>query len=70
MQIALGFFHIPHDPSQKQRNHTHTALIRVIDDKLFISNVISDVERLIPGVWMSNIEATGNNTFRIIFLSR
>jgi hypothetical protein len=66
----LGFFHIPHELSQKQCSETRTALIRVLDGNLSIHNVISELERLIPGSWIWNVEDTRNNTFKTVFPSK
>jgi hypothetical protein len=48
---GLGFFHIPHDMSAKQRTDVKSALIRVIEGKLVVQDVVSKPERLIPGDW-------------------
>jgi hypothetical protein len=57
--VTLGFFHISHNISKKQRYDSLIALIKVTDRELSI-----------PGVWTWNMEATGNNTFRTIFSSK
>jgi hypothetical protein len=72
---GLGFFHIPYELSQKQRSESRTALIRVLDGNLSIHQVISELERLIRGLWIWNVEDTGNNntgnnTFKTVFPSK
>lgn len=42
-------------------------MIRVTDGTLTIPNVISELERLIPGKWKWHVESGGNNTFRTVF---
>jgi uncharacterized 2Fe-2S/4Fe-4S cluster protein (DUF4445 family) len=46
---GLGFFHIPHETSVKQRTEACTALISVSDGEMSIQSVISELQRLIPG---------------------
>jgi hypothetical protein len=54
---GLGFFHIPHESSAKQRTEARSALISVTDGVLSVENVISELQRLIPGGWVWNVEA-------------
>jgi hypothetical protein len=44
-------------------------LISVSDGELAIQNVISELQRFIPSGWVWNVEAMGNNSFRIVFPS-
>jgi hypothetical protein len=67
---GLGFFHIPHELSQKQRNESRSALIRVLDGDLSIHNVVAELERLIPGPWSWKVEEAGDNTFKTVFPSK
>jgi hypothetical protein len=67
---GLGFFHIQHEISQQQRNEARTALISVVDSSLTAPNVISELERLIPGPWRWNVEEIGNNSFKTVFPSK
>lgn len=67
---GLGFFHIPYIVSQKQRNESKTAMIRVTDGELSIPNVNSELVRLIPEPWTWNVEAIGNNIFKTVFPSK
>jgi hypothetical protein len=46
---GLGFFYIPHDGSVKQRLDARAALIQVIEGNLTVHEVVSELERLIPG---------------------
>jgi hypothetical protein len=66
---GIGFFHIAHDAIHKHKKDDHAALIKITDGVLTIPNVILELERLIPGGWTWNVEATGNNTFKTIFPS-
>jgi hypothetical protein len=67
---GLGFFHITHDPSQKERNDACSALIRVTDGELSAPNVVSELERLIPGGWMWKVEEIDKDNFKIVFPSK
>jgi hypothetical protein len=67
---GLGFFHITHDPSQKERNDARSALIRITDGELSAPNVVSELERLIPGGWMWKVEEIGKDNFKIVFPSK
>jgi hypothetical protein len=67
---GLGFFHIAHDAIHKHKKDDRAALIKITDGVLTIPNVISELERSIPGGWTWNVEATGNNTIKTIFPSR
>jgi hypothetical protein len=42
---GLGFFHVPHEISMRQRNEARTMLIRVFDGYLSVHNVILELER-------------------------
>jgi hypothetical protein len=46
---GLGFFHIPHESSAKQRTEARLAMIRVSDGELSVQNVIAELQRLILG---------------------
>jgi hypothetical protein len=67
---GLGVFHIPHESSIKQRTEARLALINVTNGVLSIQEVIAELQRLIPSSWVWNVEAVGNNGFRIVFPSR
>jgi hypothetical protein len=67
---GLNFFHLPHEISQRKQNEARTALIRVFDENLSVHNVISELERPIPGPWKWNVEENGNNTFKTMFPSQ
>jgi hypothetical protein len=45
-------------------------MIRVSDGVLSVQNVIAELQRLIPGGWVWNVEEVGNNSFRTVFPSR
>lgn len=65
---GLGFYHIPQSVTPQQRSDPRAAVIRVTDGTLTIPNVISELERLIPGKWKWNVESGGNsNTFKTLF---
>jgi hypothetical protein len=63
---GLGFFQIPHTTNHQQKNDPRTAIIQVIDGALIISNMISELERLIPTKWSRKVENIGHNTFRTV----
>jgi hypothetical protein len=67
---GFGFFHVPHEISMRQRNEARTSLIRVFDGYLSVHNVISELERLIPGPWKWTVEENGNNLFKNVFPSQ
>ena len=68
---GLGFYHIPQSVTPQQRSDPRAAVIRVTDGTLTIPNVISELERLIPGKWKWNVESGGNsNTFKTLFPSK
>jgi hypothetical protein len=67
---GLGFFHTPHETSVKQRTEARTALISVSDGEMSIQSIISELQRLIPGGWVWNVEALGPNSFKTVFPSR
>ena len=68
---GLGFYHIPQSVTPQQRSDPRAAVIRVTDGTLIIPNVISELERLIPGKWKWNVESGGNsNTFKTLFPSK
>jgi hypothetical protein len=67
---GLGFFHIAHDASLKHKSVERTTLIKIRDKVLSIPNVISELQRLIPGGWTWSVEATGNNSFKTVFPSK
>jgi hypothetical protein len=46
------------------------VMIRVSDGELLVQNVVAKLQRLIPGGWVCNMEAVGNNSFRTVFASR
>jgi hypothetical protein len=48
---GLGFFFIPRDGSVKNKMDATTALIRVIEGSPVAQEVVSKLERLIPGEW-------------------
>jgi hypothetical protein len=64
---GLGFFFIPQDRSVKQKMDARAALIRVIKGSLAVQEVVSKLERLIPGDWSWKVEDVGHNLFRTIF---
>jgi hypothetical protein len=66
---GMGFFHIPHESSVKQRTEAWTELITVTDGELSVENVISELQRLILGGWVWSVEAVGNNSFHTVFPS-
>jgi hypothetical protein len=67
---GLGCFHITHEASQKQRNDIRIALIKVTDGDFSIPNVITELERLIPGSWNWNVEAWETLLSRLFFPSK
>jgi hypothetical protein len=66
---GLGFFHIPHETSVKQRTKACTALISISDGEMSIHGVISELQWLNPGGWVWNVEALGPNSFKKVFPS-
>jgi hypothetical protein len=67
---GLGFFHIAHDASLKHKSAECITLIKITDGVLSILNVISELQRLIPGGWTWYVKATGNNSFKTVFPSK
>ncbi|TVU43222.1 hypothetical protein EJB05_09669, partial [Eragrostis curvula] len=67
---GLGFFLIPNSVTQALRNDSRNALIRITDGVLTVPDVISELERLIPGRWRWHAEDLGQNTFKTLFPSR
>jgi hypothetical protein len=67
---GLGFFHIPHDVSEKQRIDASLALIRVMEGEIAVQDVISELERLIEGNWSWKVEEGDQNMFRTFFPSK
>jgi hypothetical protein len=63
------FFHIPFESSPRQRSEARTMLISVFDGSLTVPNIISGLERLIPGTWKWNLQENGNNSFKIVMVS-
>jgi hypothetical protein len=66
---GLGFFHIPHESSAKQLTKARSTLISVTDGVLTVENVITELQRLILGGWVWNVEAVGNISFCMVFPS-
>jgi hypothetical protein len=66
----LGFFHIPNDVVAKQRMDARSALIRMVEGTLVAQEVVSELERLIPGDWSWKVEEAGHNLFRTFFPSK
>jgi hypothetical protein len=67
---VLGYFHILYESLQRQRSEACTTLISVFDGNLTVPNVISELERIIPGPWKWNVEENGNNSFKTVFPSK
>jgi hypothetical protein len=67
---GLGFFRIPHKSLAKQCTEAHSALISVTNGVPSNQEVIAKLQWLIPGGWVWNVEAVGNNGFCTVFLSR
>jgi hypothetical protein len=67
---GMGFFHVPFKSSPRQRSEARSALISVFDGSLTVPNIISELERLIPGSWKWNVEEIGNNSFKTILPSK
>lgn len=67
---GLDFFHITHVQSQKERNDARTTLVRVTDGELSVSDVVSELERLIPGGWKWKVEKIGMKNFKTVFPSK
>jgi hypothetical protein len=44
-------------PRRNKRTEARSALISVTDGVLSVENVISELQRLIPGGWVWNVEA-------------
>jgi hypothetical protein len=54
----------------KQHTEARSALISVSDGVLTLQEVTAELQRLIPGGWIWNVEAVGNNGFCTVFPSR
>jgi hypothetical protein len=58
------------------RRDSHTkldaraALIRVTEGKLVVQEVVSELERLIPGHWSWKVEDAGHDLFKTFFHQR
>ena len=66
---GLGFFHIPLSVGQRIKHDSKAALVKVTRGQMTVQNVVSELERLIPGNWKWVVEDNGDNTFRTIFPS-
>lgn len=67
---GLGFYYINPPESFKHKVESKAAVIQVTGGSLTIVNVISEMERLIPGTWRWNVEEAGRTLFRTMFPSR
>jgi uncharacterized 2Fe-2S/4Fe-4S cluster protein (DUF4445 family) len=64
---GLGFFHIPNDVVAKQKIDARSALIRVMEGTLVSQEVVSKLEKLIPGDWSWKVEEACHNLYRTFF---
>jgi hypothetical protein len=67
---GLGFYHIPNKASVKAGLDVKAAVIRVSDGVLTTTQVIAELEGLIPGKWKWEVEEVGNNAFKTTFPSK
>ncbi|EEC83554.1 hypothetical protein OsI_29188 [Oryza sativa Indica Group] len=54
---------------QRIKHDSKAALVKVTRGQMTVQNVVSGLERLIPGNWKWVVEENGDNTFRTIFTS-
>ncbi|EEE68657.1 hypothetical protein OsJ_27249 [Oryza sativa Japonica Group] len=54
---------------QRIKHDSKVALVKVTRGQMTVQNVVSGLERLIPGNWKWVVEENGDNTFRTIFTS-
>lgn len=66
---GLGFYYIPHTVTQKQKNESRTALVRVMEGTLTVDQMIAELTRLVSSKWQWKVQDNGNNTFRVMFPS-
>jgi hypothetical protein len=67
---GLGFFHVPHVASQKQKTEAKTAVIKVIGGLLSAPQIIAELDRLVSNKWKWEVQELGAGVFKTQFPSR
>ena len=55
---GLGFYYIPHAPRQKNKDDSHSALVRVTSGSLSQEQIASELGRLVSTKWNWEIVKT------------
>ncbi|PWZ27897.1 hypothetical protein Zm00014a_024097 [Zea mays] len=67
---GLGFYYIPHDPWQENKDYSLSALVRVTSGSLSQEQIVSELGRLVSSKWNWEIVKTGPFLFKTLFPSR
>jgi hypothetical protein len=67
---GLGFYHISHAPISVGKSDNITALVTVQGGEISISQLVTELSRLIPERWHWNVTQHDNQSFVVPFPSR
>jgi hypothetical protein len=67
---GLGFYYIPHTAAPWSKEQSRAAVIKVVQGSLNATQVLAEMERLVPGKGKWSVKEIGPNTFKTSFPSR
>ncbi|KAJ1255459.1 hypothetical protein BS78_K215100 [Paspalum vaginatum] len=66
---GLGFYYIPYNGKQKDTSDSKSAMVKVSEGSLTVSQFTAELQRLLPGTHKWILEVVGENTFVTSFPS-